>query len=41
MRAELALDLSKAEKQTLEVRNEKMMIMLENKNIEDRLKERD
>ena len=40
-RADLALELSKSEKQTLEARNEKMMVMLESKNIEDRLKERD
>ena len=40
-RTELNLELSKAEKLTLEARNEKMVALLEQKNIEERLKERE
>ena len=40
-RTELTLELSKAEKATLEARNEKMMALLEQKNIEERLNQRE
>ena len=35
------MELSKAEKAVLEARNEKMMALLEQKNVEERLKERE